>query len=92
MQLISQYAEVVGIKYKKIRYFAEDESRFGLKTIEGRRITLKGVKPTGDWQWKFKAFWLYGIIEPLTGESFFWEFSHVDSDCYQQFLLGICSK
>jgi transposase len=22
----------------------------------------------------------------LTGESFFWEFSHVDSDCYQQFL------
>lgn len=22
----------------------------------------------------------------MTGESFFWEFSHVDSDCYQQFL------
>ncbi len=72
--------------YKNIRYFVQDESRFGLKTIEGRRITLKGVKPTGDWQWQFKAFWLYGAVEPLTGESFFWQFSHVDTECYQQFL------
>ncbi len=34
----------------------------------------------------FKAFWLYGAVEPATGESFFLEFSHVDSDCYQRFL------
>ncbi|MBD0303553.1 MAG: hypothetical protein ICV85_15700 [Tolypothrix sp. T3-bin4] len=34
----------------------------------------------------FKAFWLYGAVEPLTGESFFWQFSHVDTECYQQFL------
>jgi hypothetical protein len=86
LQLILSYAKVAFPDYQKIRYFAEDESRFGLKTIEGRRITLKGVKPSGDWQWQFKAFWLYGVVEPLTGESFFWEFSHVDAECYQEFL------
>ena len=73
-------------KYQNIRYFVQDESRFGLKTIEGKRITIKGVKPSGEWQWQFKAFWLYGAVEPLTGESFFWEFSHVDTECYQKFL------
>lgn len=72
--------------YKNLRYFVQDESRFGLKTIEGRRITLKGVKPIGELEWQFKAFWLYGAVEPLTGDSFFWQFSHVDTECYQQFL------
>ena len=69
-----------------VRYFAQDESRFGLKTLMGRRITACGVKPIEAWQWKFKAFWLYGAVEPATGEAFFLEFSHVDSDCYQRFL------
>ena len=50
--------------YQNIRYFVKDESRFRLKTIEGRRITLKGVKPVGEWQWQFQAFWLYGAVEP----------------------------
>ena len=52
----------------------------------GRLITACGIKPIGNWQWLFKAFWLYGAVEPATGESFFLEFSHVDSDCYQRFL------
>lgn len=64
----------------------QDESRFGLKTLTGRRITAVGIKPIGEWQWQFKAFWLYGAVEPLTGEHFFWQFSHVDTDCYGQFL------
>ena len=69
-----------------MRYFAQDESRFGLKTIIGRLITGCGVKPIGQWQWLFKAFWLYGAVEPATGESFFCQFSHVDTECYQRFL------
>ena len=32
-------------RYSTIRYWTQDESRFGLKTITRRRITLKGVKP-----------------------------------------------
>lgn len=79
-------------KYTHIRYFVQDESRFGLKTLTGRRITLAGVKPIGEWQWQFQAFWLYGAVEPLTGEHFFWQFSHVDTDCYKQFLDKLATE
>ena len=44
------------------------------------------VKPIGSWQWLFQAFWLYGAVEPATGESFFLQFSDLDTDCYQRFL------
>lgn len=71
---------------RAIRYFAQDESRFGLKTLVGQLITAYGVKPIGQWQWQFKAFWLYGAVEPRTGEHFLCQFSYVDTDCYQQFL------
>jgi hypothetical protein len=37
-------------------------------------------------QWGRKAFYLYGIVEPRTGESFFYEFSHLDALCFEQFL------
>ena len=71
---------------RPVRYFAQDESRFGLKTLMGRLITAFGIKPIGQWQWVFKAFWLYGAVEPATGDSFFLQFSHVDTVCYQTFL------
>ncbi len=83
---MSQYYRQVRQDERPIRYFAEDESRFGLKTIIGRLITGCGVKPIGKWQWLFQAFWLYGAVEPATGESFFLQFSHVDTQCYQRFL------
>lgn len=42
----------------------------GLKTEPGRLITRKGVKPIGIMQWKRDNFYLYGLVEPLTGEHF----------------------
>lgn len=40
----------------------------------------------GPLQWRFEAFYLYGAVEPATGENFFLEFSHLDSPCFQRFL------
>ncbi len=40
-------------------------------------------------QWKFEAFYVYGAVEPLTGESFFLEFSYLDSVCFQTFLQTV---
>jgi len=57
-----------------------------LKTIGGRKITAKGIKPIGQVQWQFEATYLYGIVEPKTGEHFFSEFSHLNTDCFQVFL------
>jgi DDE superfamily endonuclease len=70
----------------QVRFFCEDETRMGLKTISGRKITARGVKPKGKVQWQFKATYLYGIVEPATGEHFFYEFTHLNTDCFQVFL------
>lgn len=70
----------------KIRFFCGDETRLGLKTLGGRRITARGVKPVGQVQWHFEATYFYGIVEPRTGESFFYEFTHLNTDCFQVFL------
>ena len=83
---MNQYARQVLQDERPLRYFAADESRFGLKTLIGRLITACGIKPIGQWQWLFKAFWLYGAVEPATGAAFFLQLSHVDTACYQAFL------
>jgi hypothetical protein len=83
---LKQDAESALPQFSRIRYLAEDESRFGLKTLVGRLITACGVKPIGQWQWQFQTFWLYGAVEPATAEHFVWQFSHVDADCLQLFL------
>jgi hypothetical protein len=71
---------------QRVRYLCQDETRLGLKTISGRLITACGVKPIGPTQWQRDCFWLYGVVEPLTGFSFFYEFSHLDRPCFQTFL------
>lgn len=73
-------------RYSRIRYWTQDESRFGLKTVTRRRITLKTVKPAVKVQWQFKAFYLYGIVEPLTGELVIQEYDRVNTENFQQFL------
>ena len=55
-------------------------------TIPGRLITARGVKPLGSSQWQRESFYLYGVVEPLSGYSFFYDFSHLDGHCFQRFL------
>ena len=68
------------------RYWCQDETNLGLKTIEHRKLTLKGIKPVGQVQWERQASYLYGVVEPNTVESFFYEFSHLDTECFEEFL------
>ena len=63
-----------------------DETRLGLKTETGRVITARGVKPIVSVQWPRKAFWLYGVVEPLKGWHFCQEYPHLDSENFQKFL------
>ena len=71
---------------KNVKVWFQDEARFGLITNQRRRITLKGVKPIGLKQFEHESFWMYGAIEPLTGESFFMEYSVLDSVCFSDYL------
>ena len=43
-------------------------------------------------QWNFIYLWLYGAVEPLTGEGFFYEFTHLDTVCFEKFLEIFASK
>ena len=79
-------------KYSSIRYWTQDESLFGLKTITRRRLTLKKVKAVVKTQWQFKACYLYGVVEPLTGELMIQDYDRVNTENYQQFLDDFSQK
>ena len=83
---LNKIASVCLEKYFRIRYWTQDESRFGLKTSRRRRLTLKKVKPLVKVQWLFKAFYLYGAVEPLTGECMIQAYDRVNTENFQQFL------
>ena len=74
---------------KKIMYWSTDETRFGLITDLGRRITLKGVKPKAKVQWNFEYRWLYGAVAPVQGEFFNWEFTHFNAHFFEVFLFKL---
>lgn len=69
-----------------ISYWFQDETRLGYRTESGRKITRAGVKPSQILQWYYSCYYVYGLVEPLKGRSFFYEFSHFNSDCMGAFL------
>jgi transposase len=86
----------VMIKYfgtgKPVRIWCQDESRFGLITMQGRMITLKGIKPVGKKQCQRGNFYVYGVVEPSTGEQYYQEVSQLNHNCFQEFLNGFAQK
>jgi transposase len=71
---------------REITYWCQDETRIGFRTGSGKKITLKGVKSQQTLQWHYDYYNIYGLIEPIGGGSFFYEFSHFNSDCMKIFL------
>ncbi|MGD1862338.1 MAG: hypothetical protein ACFB0E_20510 [Leptolyngbyaceae cyanobacterium] len=55
-------------------------------------ITLKGIKPEGRYQWGRSTFWLYGLVEPLTGENYFEQFDHLNSEHFEQFIHPFAAR
>jgi hypothetical protein len=69
-----------------VKVFAQDETRLGLQPIIRRRITACGVQPVATvWQ-RFDNFYLFGAVEPTTGESFFLELPLLNSAMFQLWL------
>ncbi|WP_461791053.1 IS630 family transposase [Pedobacter sp.] len=66
-------------------YF-QDESRFGLFTKNGRKLTAKGVKPVCSFQQVFQSTYLYGAFSPIDGENFMLNLPYCNTDCFQIFL------
>jgi hypothetical protein len=72
-----------------LKLWVMDESRFGLQTIQRRRITLRGVKPVGIYQHRFENFYLYGAICPLTGEGDFMVARRLEGTAFARFIEQI---
>lgn len=64
----------------------QDESRCGLLPIVRRRITARGVQPLLPAAYRFESLYLYGAVEPLTGQSFFLELPLLNTQGFQLFL------
>jgi hypothetical protein len=65
----------------------EDEARLGLHESMTRRcLTAFGVKPLQPVLPRYEYFWLFGAVEPLTGEALFLEMPALDSACFQAYL------
>lgn len=75
---------ILGIK--QLRYLTQDETRIGRKTETKRVITLRGTKPKLKVQWPREAFWLYGVVEPLSGWQWTQEYAQLNQDNFQAFI------
>ncbi|MBK7099476.1 MAG: hypothetical protein IPH58_15575 [Sphingobacteriales bacterium] len=78
-------------KYKTFILHFQDESRFGLFTRVGRKLTAKGVQPICPYQHKFENTYLFGAFSPVTGERLLLELPYCNTDMFEYFL-GELSK
>jgi len=81
---------ILGIE--QLRYLAQDETRIGRKTETKRVITSLGVKPKAKVQWPREAFWVYGVVEPLTGWQWTQEYRKLNSENFQAFLNDLSAQ
>lgn len=63
-----------------------DESRFGLQTVQRRRLTARGTKPVGTYQHRFENCYVYGAIAPRRGDGYFLGLPKLNGDLFQRFL------
>ncbi|OKH53053.1 hypothetical protein NIES2130_31115 [Scytonema sp. HK-05] len=75
-----------------MRYLFQDESRMGLKTEPRRIVTTRGVQPMVRVAWKRQSFWLYGVVEPMTGWHFCLEYPKLSAQHFQEFLDTVSSQ
>ena len=61
----------------------------GLHLPKYRRLTARGVCPVQPLDPLYEYYWLYGAVEPATGESHFWEMPALNADCFSVYLAEL---
>lgn len=69
--------------FTQVRLWSQDESRCGLLPIPRHRITAKGVQPVLKSNFQFESFYLFGAVEPVTGDNFVLELPHLNTENFQ---------
>jgi hypothetical protein len=78
--------EIIKKTDMSVRIFSYDETRLGLITCLGRRITLPGVRPVSRIQRVFENYCIYGAVGIPDGRNLFFEFPNMNTDCFQNFI------
>lgn len=66
--------------------WTEDETRVGLLPIHRKRITGKGIRPLISSEIRREYYYLFGMIEPLTGKSLMLELPDLETETMQIFM------
>ena len=74
-----------------LEVWAMDESRFGLHTVQRRRLILRGVKPIGRYQHDFANFYVYGAVAPRSGDGYFEAHPTFNTPTFQGFLTQLAA-
>lgn len=77
---------------RPLRLWFEDEARFGLHLPRYRRLTALGLKPQQPFAPLYEYSWLYGAVEPASGESVFLQLPALDAECMSIFLEEISTS
>ena len=75
-----------------VELWTEDEHRIGLKPIYRRIWVSWSDVPTARIKWQYKWVWLYGFVNPESGETYWWLMPFVNSEIFSQVLLTSCTK
>jgi len=73
-------------KFTSVNLYYQDESRFGLKTVVGKCLSVVGKRPLVNYQHRFENTYLWGSYSPITGDQFVWEINGVDNKIFERYL------
>jgi len=83
-----KFSDILGIHLgerrgaERFRLFFQDESRCGLHSVERRRIAVRGVKPKVTQQMTSGCYYLFGAVEPTTGDGFLLELPALNTETF----------
>jgi hypothetical protein len=70
----------------EVEVWTTDEHRVGLKPILRRIWVDEWTVPTAKVNWRFKWLWLYGFVNPQSGETYWWILPCVNTEVFNQVL------
>lgn len=77
---------------RPLRWWCQDERRWGLLTVRRRRSTIRGGKPVGRMQHQDAHWWWFGGVAPATGARAVQRFPRRDAAQRQGFLKGVAAR
>lgn len=76
-------------RYKGVKLWFQDESKFQDAVVQRRKITKRGRKPIGLTRKSGNNFYIYGSFNPFDGQSFCQYFETVNTDSFDQYLNAL---